>query len=70
MDVLIRSRKFRRYIYGIATAALSVLLVYGVIDGNQMAVAGGLFFAITGLASVNVPGEAVTADAGPQHAKS
>ncbi len=66
MDRVIKSRSFRRWLYGVATAALLVLLTYGVIDGNQAAVWGGLAAAITGLASVNVP--AKTEAVGPQHA--
>lgn len=43
----------RRWLYAIATAALAVLGVYGVLDGQQLAAWSGLAAAITGLAYVN-----------------
>jgi len=43
----------RRWLYGVTTAGLAVLGVYGVLDGQQLAAWSGLAAAITGLAYVN-----------------
>lgn len=67
MDRLIKNRAARRYIYGVATAALAVLGVYGVLTGEQMAVIAGLAAAVTGLAGINVPSR--DTGEGPQHAE-
>ena len=57
----------RQWLYGIATAVLVVLGVYGVIDGQQMAAWAGLAAAITGLAAVMTdPG---STDGMPRRAK-
>ena len=45
----------RRWAYGVATAALVVLGVYGVVDGNQAAAWGGLAAAVTGMATALTP---------------
>jgi len=67
IDRIVKSRRLRRWMYGIATAALGVLLVYGVIDRNGAAALGGLAAAITGLAGLNVPSTNASDD-GPRHA--
>lgn len=45
----------RRWLYGIATAALVLLGTYGLLDGQQIAAWTGLAAAITGLAWANTP---------------
>lgn len=44
---------FRKWAYGVATAALSVLLVYGIIDGEQFAALTGVASAVTLTAYLN-----------------
>lgn len=51
--MIITSPDVRRWIYGIATAALAVLGVYGIVSGEQIAVWSLLASAITGLATAN-----------------
>ena len=53
--MIITRPEVRRWIYGIATAGLGVLLVYGVVTGEQAAAWSGLAMAVTGLAAVNTP---------------
>ncbi len=67
IDRIVKNRRARRYIYILTTAALAVLLGYGIIDGNQVAVFTGLAAAITGLAGLNVPSTNASDD-GPRHA--
>ena len=55
MNRIIANPDLRRWIYGIATAGLGVLLVYGIITGEQAAAWSGLAMAATGLAMVNTP---------------
>lgn len=55
MNRIIVNPDLRRWIYGIATAGLGVLLVYGIITGEQAAAWSGLAMAVTGLAMVNTP---------------
>lgn len=55
MNRIIANPDLRRWIYGIATAGLGVLLVYGVDTGEQAAAWSGLAMAATGLAMVNTP---------------
>lgn len=45
--------RVRRWLYGVTTAALAVLGVYGLIDSQQLAAWSGLAAAITGLAFIN-----------------
>ncbi|MDU7361228.1 MAG: hypothetical protein E7L00_08495 [Propionibacteriaceae bacterium] len=49
--------RVRRWLYGVTTAALCVLGVYGVLDGQQLAAWSGLAAAITGLALANTGDE-------------
>lgn len=51
--MIITNPTIRRYIYGIATAALVVLGVYGLVNAQQAAAWGVLAAAVTGLATVN-----------------
>lgn len=51
--MIIHSPAVRRWIYSIATAALAVLGVYGIVDGEQITAWSGLAAAITGLAAIN-----------------
>ena len=51
--MIITSPDIRRWIYGIATAALAVLGVYGIVTGEQIAAWSLLASAITGLATAN-----------------
>nr|DAJ94148.1 MAG TPA: Mycobacterial 2 TMS Phage Holin (M2 Hol) Family [Caudoviricetes sp.]DAP11148.1 MAG TPA: Mycobacterial 2 TMS Phage Holin (M2 Hol) Family [Caudoviricetes sp.] len=53
--MIITNPDVRRWIYGIATAALAVLGVYGIVTGEQITAWSGLASAITGLATVNTP---------------
>jgi hypothetical protein len=53
----------RRWAYGVTTAALGVCLVYGLVDGNQVAAWAGLAAAVTGMA-----GAFVDETATPRHA--
>lgn len=53
--MIITNPAIRRWIYGIATAALAVLGVYGIVTGEQITAWSGLASAITGLATVNTP---------------
>jgi hypothetical protein len=53
--MIITNPDVRRWIYGIATAGLGVLLVYGVVTGEQVAAWSGLAMSVTGLAAVNTP---------------
>lgn len=55
MNRIIANPDLRRWIYGIATAGLGVLLVYGVVTGEQAAAWSGLAMAATGLAMANTP---------------
>ena len=55
MNRIIANPDLRRWIYGIATAGLGVLLVYGVVTGEQAAAWSGLAMSVTGLAMVNTP---------------
>lgn len=56
----------RRWLYGVATAALAVAGVYGLLDGQQLAAFSGLAAAITGLATIMTdPSEP---DGMPRHA--
>ena len=45
----------RKWIYGIATAAFTVLGVYGLATGQQIAAWNLLACAITGMATANTP---------------
>lgn len=45
----------RRWAYGVTTAGLFVLGVYGVVDGNQAAAWAGLAAAVTGMATGYTP---------------
>ena len=45
----------RRWIYGIANAAVGVAVVYGVVNGVEAAALGLLINAILGMAQANVP---------------
>lgn len=51
--MIITRPEVRKWIYGIATAALAVLGVYGLVTGAQIAAWAGLAAAVTGLATVN-----------------
>lgn len=51
--MIIANPDIRRWIYGIATAALAVLGVYGIVTGEQIAAWSLLASAITGLATAN-----------------
>ena len=51
--MIITHPDIRRWIYGIATAALAVLGVYGIVTGEQIAAWSLLASAITGLATAN-----------------
>nr|DAX91399.1 MAG TPA: Mycobacterial 2 TMS Phage Holin (M2 Hol) Family [Caudoviricetes sp.] len=51
--MIITNPDIRRWIYGIATAALAVLGVYGLVTGEQIAAWSLLASAITGLATAN-----------------
>lgn len=51
--MIITNPDIRRWIYGIATAALVVLGVYGIVTGEQIAAWSLLASAITGLATAN-----------------
>lgn len=53
--MIITRPEVRRWIYGIATAALAVLGVYGIVTGEQIAAWSLLASAITGLAATNTP---------------
>ena len=53
--MIITNPAVRRWIYGIATAALAVLGVYGIVTGEQIAAWSLLASAITGLATANTP---------------
>lgn len=53
--MIITRPEVRKWIYGIATAGLGVLLAYGVVTGEQVAVWSGLAMSVTGLAAVNTP---------------
>ena len=53
--MIITRPEVRRWIYGIATAALAVLGVYGIGTGEQIAAWSLLASAITGLATANTP---------------
>ena len=53
--MIITRPEIRRWIYGIATAGLLVLGVYGIVSGEQITAWSGLASAITGLAAVNNP---------------
>ena len=53
--MIITNPAVRRWIYGIATAALAVLGVYGIVTGEQITAWSGLAMAVTGLAAVNTP---------------
>ena len=53
--MIITNPAVRRWIYGIATAALAVLGVYGIVTGEQITAWSGLASAITGLATINTP---------------
>ena len=53
--MIITRPEVRKWIYGIATAALAVLGVYGIVTGEQIAAWSGLASAITGLALANTP---------------
>ena len=55
MNRIIANPDLRRWIYGIATAGLGVLLVYGVVTGEQAAAWSGLAMAATRLALANTP---------------
>ena len=55
--MIITRPEIRRWIYGIATASLGVLLVYGVVTGEQAAAWSGLAMSVTGLAAVNTPAD-------------
>ena len=55
MNRIIANPDLRRWIYGIATAGLGVLLVYGVVTVEQAAAWFGLAMSVTGLAMVNTP---------------
>lgn len=46
----------RRYIYGIATAALAVIAGYGILTAEQAMLWAGFAGAVTGLAYVNTRG--------------
>ena len=51
--MIITNPAVRKWIYGIATAALTVLGVYGIVTGAQITAWSGLASAITGLAAIN-----------------
>lgn len=51
--MIITSPAVRKWIYGIATAALAVLGIYGIVSGEQITAWSGLASAITGLATLN-----------------
>lgn len=51
--MIITRPEVRKWIYGIATAALAVLGVYGIVTGEQIAAWSLLASAITGLATAN-----------------
>ncbi|WP_454921406.1 phage holin [Actinomyces naeslundii] len=53
--MIITNPAVRKWIYGIASAALAVLGVYGIVSGEQITAWSGLASAITGLAAVNTP---------------
>ena len=53
--MIITRPEVRKWIYGIATAGLGVLLVYGVVTGEQVAAWSGLAMSATGLAMANTP---------------
>ena len=53
--MIITRPEVRKWIYGIATAALAVLGVYGIVTGEQITAWSGLASAITGLAAANTP---------------
>lgn len=53
--MIITNPDVRKWIYGIATAGLLVLGVYGIVSGEQITAWSGLASAITGLAAVNTP---------------
>lgn len=53
--MIITNPDVRRWIYGIATAALAVIGVYGIVTGEQITAWSGLASAITGLATINTP---------------
>lgn len=55
--------RVRVWIYGIATAALGVLAVYGVVDDQQAAAWSGLAAAVTMMAAINTPTRTTTATA-------
>ena len=56
--MIITNPAVRKWIYGIATAALAVLGVYGIVSGEQITAWSGLASAITGLAVINTPARA------------
>lgn len=49
----------RRWIYGVANAAVAVAVVYGLVNGEQASVWGVLVNAVLGLAQANVPSSPV-----------
>lgn len=53
--MIITNPDVRKWIYGIATATLAVLGVYGIVTGEQITAWSGLASAITALAAVNTP---------------
>ena len=53
--MIITNPAVRKWIYGIATAALAVLGAYDLVTGKQIAVWSLLASAITGLATANTP---------------
>ena len=53
--MIITRPEVRKWIYGIATAALAVLGVYGIVTGEQIAAWSLLASGITGLATANTP---------------
>lgn len=53
--MIITNPDVRKWIYGIATAGLAVLGVYGIVTGEQITAWSLLASAITGLATANTP---------------
>lgn len=54
------SPAMRRWIYGIANAAVGIAVVYGMVNGQEAAAFGLLINAILGMAQANVPAQIET----------
>lgn len=57
------SAKARRWMYNIGNAALGVVVVYGVVNGEEAAAWALLLNAMLGMAAMNTPGEVQEAPA-------